>query len=92
MNQINIEFRKIANSKCLNSITNVICDPRINGAACCLYFELLKQINEGGHCEIDLRKAFDKCFELINFERLKHAGYIEFDSRNNLLNVRFNVL
>ncbi len=92
MNQINIEFRKIANSKCLNSITNVICDPRINGTACCLYFELLKQITESGYCQIDLRKAFDKCFELINFESLKHAGYIEFESRNNLLNVCFNVL
>lgn len=92
MNQINIEFRKIASSKCLNSITNVICDPRINGGACCLYFKLLKQINDTGFCEINLNKAFDKCFELDNFKELKVAGYIDFQERNNLLDVRFNVL
>jgi hypothetical protein len=92
MNQINIEFRRIASSKCLNSITNVICDPRINGGACCLYFELLKKINNQGFCEINLNEVLDKCFEIENFKHLKYAGYINFAQRNNLLNVRFNVL
>lgn len=92
MNKTNIEFMRIAKSKCLKSITNIVCDPRLNGSAICLYFELLKLINDKGLCEVNLNKTFNQCFEITNFKSLKDIGYIDFDWGDNLLNVRFNVL
>lgn len=88
MKKINLEFGAIAKSKCLKAVTSIVSDPRLSGGHICLYFSLLKKINERGVCKIRVTQGR----EIQHIRSLQSAGYINFVNRNNFLIIDFNAI
>lgn len=79
----------------MNTVLSIACDPRVDGTACSLYFELLKKIDRFGYCQLHSEMELNHILPQMDFRHLntlKDAGYIDLYVSKGIFNIQFKFI